>query len=83
MTILDPISAANLTVYLVQLPRGRASTRKQPPPPPVEFICLEQARAAGEVVISETGISERVRLVNQSNRDLFIQAGESRTEQLT
>ncbi len=77
MTILDPFAVANLTVYLVQLPRGRINTRKQSAaPPPVEFICLEQARAAGEVVISETGITERVRLENHSKRDLFIQAGE-------
>lgn len=77
MTILDPVSAANLTVYLVQLPRGRTASRKQAvAPSPVEFICLEQARAAGEVVISETGATERVRLENHSKQDLFIQAGE-------
>ena len=76
VTIVDPISAANLTVYLVQLPRSRASTRKQSPAPPVEFITLDHARAAGEVVISETGVTERVRLVNYSKRDLFLQAGE-------
>ena len=76
MTILDAVSAANLTVYLVRLPRGRMASRKQAAPPPVEFICLEQARAAGEVVISETGVTERVRLENHSKRDLFLQAGE-------
>ncbi len=76
MTIFDPVSAANLTVYLVQLPRGRTASRKQPAPLPIEFICLEQARAASEVVISETGITERVRLENHSQRDLFLQAGE-------
>ncbi len=76
MTISDPVSAANLTVYLVQLPRGRITTRKHATAPSVEFICLEQARAAGEVVISETGATERVRLENHSKQDLFIQAGE-------
>ena len=76
MTILDPVSAANLTVYLVQLPRRRTASRKQPALPPIEFICLEQARAAGEIVISETGATERVRLENHSKRNLFIQAGE-------
>ena len=34
------------------------------------------ARAAGEVVVSETGATERVRLENHSKQDLFIQAGE-------
>ena len=77
MTILDPVSVANLTVYLVQLPRSRTASRKQSTAtPPIEFICLEQARAAGEVVISETGATERVRLENHSKQDLFIQAGE-------
>ena len=76
MTILDPVAVANLTVYLVQLPRGRTTSRKAPTPPPVEFVCLEQARAAGEVVISETGRTECVRLENHSERDLFLQAGE-------
>lgn len=75
MTIFDPAVASNLAVYLVQMPRGRIGSRKQSAPP-VEFICLEQARVTGEVVISETGTTERVRLVNHSNRDLFIQAGE-------
>lgn len=45
-------------------------------PIPVEFVSLESARAVGEVVISETGATERVRLENHSKRDLFIQAGE-------
>ena len=73
MTILDPVAV----VYLVRLPRTRVGTRKHGTvPPPVELICLEQARASGEVVISETGTSERVRLVNYANRDLFLQAGE-------
>ena len=77
MTILDPVSAANLTVFLVQLPRSQRASRKQPAaPPPVELVCLEQARAAGEVVISETGVTERVRLENHSKRNLFLQAGE-------
>lgn len=77
MTILDPVAVANLAVYLVQLPRGRAKSWKQATaPPPVEFTCLEAARAIGEVVVSETGATERVRLVNHSDRDLFIQAGE-------
>lgn len=77
MTILEPVTVSNLTVYLVQLPRGRLGTRKQSAvPPPVEFISLESARAIGEVVVSETGVTERVRLENHSNRDLFIQAGE-------
>ena len=76
MTILDPVSVANLTVYFVQLPRGRTTSRKAPALPPVEFVGLEQARAAGEVVVSETGITERVRLENHSTRDLFLQAGE-------
>ena len=75
-TIFDSVSAANLTVYLVQLPRGRITARKQIAAPQIEFICLEQARAAGEVVISETGVTERVRLENHSKRDLFLQAGE-------
>ena len=76
MTICDPVSAANLTVYLVQLPRGRTARRQTAAPPVVEFVCLEQARAAGEVVISETGIIERVRLENHSKQNLFLQAGE-------
>ena len=76
MTILDSVAVANLAVFLVQLPRGRTNLRKQATPPPVEFVCLEQARAAGEVVISETGMTERVRLENHSTRDLFLQAGE-------
>ncbi len=78
MTILDPVSVANLAVYLVQLPRSRTSTARRSGgvPPPTEFLCLEQVRAAGEVVISETGITERVRLENHSRRDLFLQAGE-------
>ena len=78
MPILDPVSAANLTVYLVQLPRSRTASRKQStaPPPPVEFLTLERARTAGEVVISATGATERVRLENHSKQDLFIQAGE-------
>ena len=78
MTILDPVAVANLAVFLVQLPRSRTNTtrRRGGVPPPAEFLCLEQARAAGEVVISETGITERVRLENHSRRDLFLQAGE-------
>ena len=77
MTIYDPVSAANLTVYLVQLPCARTAPRKQPTAAPlVDFITLEHARAAGEVVISETGTTERVRLENHSRRDLFLQAGE-------
>ena len=77
MTILDPVVASNLAVYLVQLPRGRATSRKQSTAPrPVEFTSLESARAIGEVVVSETGATERVRLANHSDRDLFIQAGE-------
>ena len=77
MTILDPVAVANLAVYLLQLPRGRAKSRKQSTAPaPVEFTSLESARAIGEVVLSETGATERVRLVNHSDRDLFIQAGE-------
>ncbi len=77
MTILDPVAVNNLAVYLIQLPRGRITPRKQAAPPPVEFVCLEQARVAGEVVISETGMTERVRLENHSTRDLFLQAGET------
>lgn len=77
MTTLDPIAASNLAVYLVRLPRSRPASRKQPVAPvATEFACLEQARATGEVVISETGIQERVRLVNYSRHDLFLQAGE-------
>lgn len=77
VTILDPVYVANLAVYLVQLPPGRTVAREQPAvPSPVEFISLESARAIGEVVISETGMVERVRLANHSDRDLFIQAGE-------
>ena len=77
MTILDPVAVANLAVYLVRLPRSRTVSRKQSTAPlPVEFTCLEAARAIGEVVVSETGATERVRLVNHSDRDLFIQAGE-------
>ncbi len=76
MTILDPVAVANLSVFLVQLPRSRTASRKRTAPPPMEFLCLEQARATGEVVISETGITERVRLENHSKRDLFLQAGE-------
>ena len=76
MTILDPVVASNLTVYLLQLPRSRPATRRGSTALLVEFICLEQARAAGEVVISETGATERVRLENHSKRDLFLQAGE-------
>ena len=77
MTTLDPVAVANLAVFLVQLPRGRTTPRaRSTAPPSVEFICLEQARAAGEIVISETGVTERVRLENHSTRDLFIQAGE-------
>ena len=76
MTILDPFAVANLAVFLVQLPRGRTTSRKAPASPLIEFVCLEQARAAGEVVISETGMTERVRLENHSTRDLFLQAGE-------
>ena len=76
MTILDPVAVANLAVFLVQPPRSRSSARKQASPPPVELITLESARATGEVAVSETGMIERVRLVNHSNRDLFLQAGE-------
>ena len=77
MNILDPVVASNLAVYLVQLPRSRTVSRRQATaPPPVEFATLERARAAGEVVISETGATERVRLENHSKQDLFIQAGE-------
>ena len=77
MTILDPVAVANLAVFLVQLPRGRINARrKSTAAPPIEFISLEAARAVGEVVISETGVTERVRLVNHSDRDLFLQAGE-------
>ena len=76
MTILDPVAVANLAVYLVQLPRGRPSTRKLAAAPPVEFVSLEQAHAAGEVVISEPGTVERVRLEYHGTRDLFLQAGE-------
>ena len=77
MTILDPVVVSNLAVCLVQLPRGRTTARRQlTAPPPAEFITLEHARAAGEVVISETGATERVRLENHSKQDLFIQAGE-------
>lgn len=76
MTISDPVTAGNLTVFLVQLPRGRITPRKAAAPPPVEFVCLEQARAAGEVVISETGAIERVRLENHSASDLFLQTGD-------
>ena len=77
-TVLDPIVVANLAVFLVQLPRGRASrTHKHGGvPPPTEFLTLGQARAAGELVISETGCTERIRLENHSRRDLFLQAGE-------
>ena len=75
MIILDPVAVANLTVFLVQLPRGRTATLKAAPPP-VEFITLEAARAVGEEVVAETGRTECVRLVNHSGRDLFIQAGE-------
>ncbi len=77
MTILDPVAVANLAVFLVQLPRGRTTSRRQSAaPPPVEFISLEAARATGEVVVSETGRTECVRLENHSERDLFLQAGE-------
>ena len=76
MTIFDPAVASNLAVYLLRLPRRRIATRRQAVAPPVQFVCLEQARAAGEVVISETGVPERVHLVNYSTRDLFLQAGE-------
>ena len=76
MTILDPVAVANLAVFLVQLPRSRTTARKQTAAPPGEFLALEHARAAGEVVISETGATERVRLENHSKQDLFIQAGE-------
>ena len=76
MTILDPVTANNLAIYLIQPPRGRITSRKASAPPPTEFVCLEQARVAGEVVISETGMTERVRLENHSTRDLFLQAGE-------
>jgi hypothetical protein len=72
MTILDPVVASNLAVYLVQLPRIRRQTVALP----VQFVCLEQSRAAGEVVVSETGVAERVHLVNYSTSDLFLQAGE-------
>jgi hypothetical protein len=76
MTILDPVSVSNLAVYLVQLPRSRIAARGHAVAPPVQFVCLEQARAAGEVVISETGVVELVHLVNYSSKDLFLQAGE-------
>ncbi len=76
MTILDPVAATNLAVYLLQLPSHRTAARKQSASPPVEFTTLEHARATGEVVVTETGATERVRLVNHSKRDLFIQAGE-------
>ena len=76
MTILDPVAASNLAVYLVQLPRGRVNSRKQSSAPlPVEFTSLESARAIGEVVVSETEATERVPLVNHSSHDLFMTDG--------
>ena len=72
MTILDPVVASNLAVYLVHLPRRRAASEK----PPVEFLSLGQARAAGEISVRETGMMEKLRFENLSNRDIFIQAGE-------
>ena len=58
------------------LPQGGFTFPASTHRPPVEFLCLEQARAAGEVVISETGATEWVRLENRSKHSLFFQAGE-------
>jgi hypothetical protein len=76
MTILDPVVASNLAVYLVQLPSSRAALHKVPAGPPIEFLSLQQARTAGVVSVRETGIMERIRFENLSDRDIFIQAGE-------
>ena len=78
MTISDPVSAGNLTVFLVQLPREsddatkadrRPAARRVPHPLSTP---ARLARWSSQRPVSP----KRVRLENHSKRDLFLQAGE-------